>query len=148
MVEGEKAVRQPSEGLVRWFGDWPLPRWLDWSPELTRLESEMRLEEVREGDELVVRAEMPGLDPEKDVDIQVTDHVLRIRAERRQETKTEDAKGFRSEFRYGTFLRTLPLPRSATDQDVKATYKDGILEVRIPIDETRTEGTKIPVERG
>ena len=149
MAEVEKVTRDPFEGLSRWFSDWPLPRWFEWRPEaLTQLESQIRLEELREGDEYVVRAEMPGLDPEKDVDIEVTDHTLRIRAERRQETKTEDAKGYRSEFRYGSFLRTVPLPSAATEKDVKATYKDGILEVRVPIDETRAEGKKIPVQHG
>jgi len=149
MGEVERTTRDPFEGLTRWFGDWPWPRWLDWKPDvLTQLESTMRVEEAREGDEYVVRAEMPGLDPDKDVDIQVTDHTLRIRAERRQETKTEDAEGYRTEFRYGSFVRTVPLPSAATEEDVKATYKDGILEVRVPIDETRAEGKKIPVSRG
>jgi HSP20 family protein len=149
MGEVEKLTREPFEGLTRWFGEWPLPRWFDWRPELmTPLESEMRLEELREGDEYVVRAEMPGLDPAKDVDIELADHTLRIRAERRQETKSEDAKGYRSEFRYGAFLRTVPLPTATTEKDVKATYKDGILEVRVPIDEARAEGKKVPVARG
>jgi HSP20 family protein len=149
MGEVEKATRDPFESLSRWFGEWPWPRWFEWRPDvLTELGSQMRVEELREGDEYVVRAEMAGLDPEKDVDIEVTDHTLRIRAERRQETKTEDAKGYRSEFRYGSFVRTVPLPTGATEKDVKATYKDGILEVRVPIDESRAEAKKISVGRG
>jgi HSP20 family protein len=125
-----------------------VPRW----PEFVRgrllegLES-MRVEEFEEGDTLVVKAEMPGLDPDKDVEISVTDHTLRIRAERRQESKVEEKGRYRSEFRYGSFARSVPLPAGATDQDVKATYRDGILEVRVPLDRGEAEARKIPIER-
>lgn len=90
---------------------------------------------------------MPGLDPDKDVEIDVTGQMLRIRAERRQESKTEDKGRYRSEFRYGSFSRAVPLPAGATDQDVKATYKDGILEVRVPIDHGKAEAHNIPIQR-
>lgn len=136
--------------FTRWFGDSPWPRWMELRrPELwSRLESELRVEEFREGNELVVRAEMPGIDPEKDVDIHVTDHVLSIRAERRQDTKTEEKGGYRSEFHYGSFTRAVRLPSGADESDVKASYKDGILEVRVPVSEAKAEKAKIPIQRG
>jgi HSP20 family protein len=130
---------------TRWFEE--MPRWF---PDVwrSRLDAEaIRVEEVREGDDLVVRAEMPGIDPDRDVEIEVRDHDLRLRAERREEHTTEDAGQKRSEFRYGSFSRTVPLPVGATDQDVHATYKDGILEVRIPIDQGRGRPRRIPVQR-
>jgi HSP20 family protein len=131
--------------------EFPMPRrlfdWLRW-PELSAFGEEMRVEEFAEGDEFVVRTEMPGLDPEKDIDIQIGDGTLRIRAERRQESKTSEKGGYRSEFRYGSFTRSVPLPGGTTEKDVKATYKDGILEVRMPIDKDRAEAKKISVERG
>jgi HSP20 family protein len=134
--------------------DWP-----EWSPArrlldrpefwrgLWEAEDALRVEEFQDGDTLVVRAEMPGIDPDRDVEITVANHLLRVKAERRQETKTEDKKGYRSEFRYGSFTRTLPLPAGATEDDVKAGYSDGILEVRIPIDGPAAEAKKIPVEK-
>jgi HSP20 family protein len=130
----------------RWF-DWAVPRWF---PELRRAFPEtpemLRVEELTEGDQLVVRAEMPGIDPDKDVEIHVSDHTLRLRAERRQE-RTVDEKGrYRSEFQYGSFVRSVPLPVGATEDDVKASYKDGILEVRIPVDRTAAETRKIPIQ--
>jgi HSP20 family protein len=94
-----------------------------------------------------VRAEMPGIDPDKDVDITVSDHTLHLRAERREESKSQEKGRYRSEFRYGSFSRTIELPTGATDKDVKAQYKDGILEVRIPIDRQEVEAKKIPIER-
>ncbi len=131
--------------------EWPPRRLLDWLrfPEWAGPWEgpEMKVEEFVDGGELVVRAEMPGLDPDKDVDIHVTDHTLRIRAERRQESKVEEKDGYRSEFHYGSFTRTRPLPAGASETDVKATYRDGILEIRLPVDKKAAESTKIPVQR-
>ena len=110
-------------------------------------DSEMKVEEFRDGDTLVVRAEMPGIDPDKDVEITVADRMLTLRAERRSETKTEDKKGFRSEFHYGSFSRSVRLPAGAGEDDVKATYNDGILEVRIPVDDDSNGAKKIPISR-
>jgi HSP20 family protein len=110
-------------------------------------DSEMKVEEFRDGDTLVVRAEMPGIDPDKDVEITVADRMLHLRAERRSETKTEDKKGYRSEFRYGSFSRTVRLPAGAGEDDVKASYHDGILEVRIPVDDNANGAKKIPITR-
>jgi HSP20 family protein len=108
----------------------------------------VRVEEYLDGDTAVVRAEMPGIDPDRDIEITVADHQLRIRGERRQESKTEDKNGYRSEFRYGSFTRSIPLPAGATDQDVQATYVDGVLEVRVPINRADAATKKIPVSRG
>jgi len=110
-------------------------------------DNDMKVEEFRDGDMLVVRAEMPGIDPDKDVEITVSDGMLHLSAERRSETKTEDKKGYRSEFHYGSFDRLVRLPAVATEEDITATYNDGILEVRIPIDDTRDGAKKITVSR-
>jgi HSP20 family protein len=134
--------------LSRWFDDLPVPRWADVvRGRLLEDLDGMRVEEFEDGDALVVKAEMPGLDPENDVEISVSDQTLRIRAERHQETKVEEKGRYRSEFRYGRFSRSIPLPAGATDEDVKATYRDGILEVRVPVDRGTAEARKIPVQR-
>lgn len=108
----------------------------------------IRVEELVDGNDLIVRAELPGVDPEKDVDISVQDHSLLINAHR-QERKEEKEKGsYRSEFRYGSFSRTLPLPEGVTDQDIQATYRDGVLEVRVPVPEQKQAAAKkIEVKR-
>src|ERR1019366_3887565 len=102
MAEIEK-VEEAREPGSRWLGDLAWPRWAEFRrPEFwSRLEAPMRVEEYREGNEFVVRAEMPGIDPDKDVELQVSDHTLRIRAERKEETKTQEKGRYRSEFRYG-----------------------------------------------
>ena len=110
-------------------------------------ESPMKIEEFESDGKLVIRAEMPGIDPDEDVEITVDDHQLHLRAERRSETKDEDVTGWRSEFRYGSFERTMPLPKGSTEDDVSATYTDGILEIRVPIDREADTTKHIPITR-
>ena len=106
----------------------------------------LRVEELADGDTLVVRAELPGIDPDKDVEISMHDGMLHIRAERRESSESKDKAEYRSEFRYGMFERTLPLPTGVTESEVKATYKDGILEVRLPRS-TEARSATVPVVR-
>lgn len=111
----------------------------------------IRVEEFVDGDTLVVRAEAPGLDPEKDVDVSVVDGALQIRAERKEEKEEKGKDGYRSEFRYGSFFRSLPLPQDVKEEDIKASYKDGVLEVRAPLPKSalaESKRTKLPITRG
>ena len=113
-------------------------------------EPTMKVEEFRENGTLVVRAELPGVDPDKDVEITVENGRLHIHGERREETKTEDKENssYHSEFRYGSFDRILPLPAGTGEDAVTATYRDGILEVRLPVDDAVAAAKKIPVAKG
>ncbi|MCM3687313.1 Hsp20/alpha crystallin family protein [Kocuria rosea] len=109
-----------------------------------------KVEEFHDGEAMVIRAELPDIDPEQDVELTVVDDTLRLRAERRQKSERKDKATYRSEFRYGSFYRTLPLPAGTKEDDITATYKDGVLEVRAPVrgaDEL-TGTKKIPVTRG
>jgi HSP20 family protein len=83
------------------------------------------------GDEVVVRAEMPNVDP-ANVDVTVTDEAITIKATVRQDEENKDRSYYRRELRYGAYVRKLPLPAEVKGGDAKATYKDGILEVKIP----------------
>lgn len=101
------------------------PRWLE-AGDL------IRVEEYREDGTLVVRADLPGIDPDKDVELTVSDGMLHIEAERREEEKREEKGYLRREVRYGSLSRSLPLPAGVTGADITAVYKDGVLEIRIP----------------
>jgi HSP20 family protein len=139
-----RSERWPGRRMAEWLD------WLDWPtfPSLGEGERMLRIEEKREDDVLVIRAEMPGIDPAKDVDITVRDRMVEIRAERREEKTSEEKGTRRSEFRYGSFARTVPLPDEAKEGDVKATYKDGILEIRVPCAPApHAEARRIAVER-
>jgi HSP20 family protein len=125
-----------------WLGGGPLGDWSMW-PAFTA-ETQMKVEEFMDDGTLVVRAELPGIDPDEDVEISVTDHVLTISAERRREQKVEEKGSYRSEFEYGSFVRSMRLPANATEDDIVATYQDGILEVRVPMTEV-AETRKVAV---
>lgn len=106
----------------------------------------LRVEEQRDGDDLVVRFEIPGVDPEHDIELTVLDGIMHIRARREERSEHDEQGGFRSEFRYGSFVRNLALPPGEDANDIRASYKDGILEVRIPArSEQKPEAKHIPV---
>ena len=111
-------------------------------------EDRLRIEQELTDGTMVIRAEVPGVDPDKDVEITVANGVLRMRVERRSEKKEEKAGWGRSEFRYGSFERAMRVPDNVEQGDVKASYKDGILEVRFPWKAPTTpEAMRVPVTR-
>jgi len=108
----------------------------------------LRVEEYQDEGSMIVRAEVPGIDPEKDVDITLTGDQLRIEVKHEERTEKKSKKGYRSEFRYGSFSRTVSLPSPVDEKDVQASYRDGILEIRIPVpEEPKPESRKIPISR-
>jgi HSP20 family molecular chaperone IbpA len=103
----------------------------------------IRVEDRVEDDHYVIRAELPGIDPDKDVKITVDDHSLVIDAERTDESTDKT----RTEFQYGSFHRAMSLPTGVKTGDVTATYTDGILTVTIGITKA-APAHQIPIERG
>jgi len=132
-----------------WESAFPsLSRW-GWRPsELIDVPDQqmMRIEETRENGNLVIRAELPGINAEKDVDISLLGNVLTIQAERREKREDKDAGVYRSEFRYGSFARQLSLPRGCSLDDVKASYENGILEVKVPMNGSSEKPVKVKVQ--
>jgi HSP20 family protein len=101
-----------------------------------------RVEESIRDDRYVIRAELPGLDPENDIEVTVDGRILTIRAERRRQDTGPD----RSEFRYGSLARAVRLPARVDAAEVAARYDKGVLEVTVPVPEIKQEGTPIPVQ--
>ena len=119
----------------RMFGMWPtflLLRGPVATAQHGLTESFIPVNEYYQDGSVVIRAEMPGIDPDKDVDVTVTGRMLHIKAERRQEENVVEEHDLRREIQHGSFERTLPLPEGVTETDVIATYKDGILEIVVP----------------
>lgn len=130
--------------------EWPTVSWPEWWRRWMDLEPAgwLRTEEFYDGDTLVVRAETPGIDPDKDVDISVAGGVVTIKVHREEKAEHKGKRGYRSEFRYGEFVRELDLPQGLSADDVKASYSNGILEVRVPrAAEQEAGGTKVPITR-
>lgn len=102
----------------------------------------MRLEDELKDGSYEVRAELPGVDPAKDVDITVRDGQLTIKAER---SEKKEAHG-RSEFAYGSFVRTVTLPQGADEDGIKASYDKGILTVSVPVADAKPTEKHVQVE--
>lgn len=103
----------------------------------------VRIEDYVEDDTYVIKAEMPGIDPEEDVNIQVDGDMLVIQGERRDEEHEKN----RHEFHYGSFSRTLPLPHGCKAEDITATYTDGVLKLTVPLEGQAEAPRRIPVQR-
>jgi HSP20 family protein len=82
-------------------------------------------------DAINLKLEIPGLEA-KDLDVQVTAEAVAISGERRSETKSEEKGMTRSEFRYGSFRRVIPLPARVQNDSVQAEYKNGVLHLNLP----------------
>ncbi len=120
-----------------------VPDLIDWfeEPFLTLrpyLAQPIRVEESITDDHYTVRAELAGIDPEKDVEVTVGSGYLTIHAKRTDKTEGKH----RSEFRYGSFTRSLPLPPSTDDDDVTAAYRDGILTVSVGLKGEKKESAR------
>jgi HSP20 family protein len=88
--------------------------------------------ELQETDDAVyLKLELPGMEA-KDIDLQVTDKAVYVSGERKSQTKTEEKGKIKSEFHYGKFQRVIPLPTRIQNTNVKAEYKDGILNLTLP----------------
>jgi HSP20 family molecular chaperone IbpA len=98
----------------------------------------IRVEDFIEGDHYIVRAELAGIDPAKDAEVTVGSGYLTIRAERHDKTESKH----RTEFRYGSFSRTLPLPGDANTEDITASYDHGILTVSVGIKAAKKDEVK------
>jgi len=82
------------------------------------------------GDEVVYAFDLPGI-PEDKISVELDDKALTVTAEREREEKVEDGRYFRFERRFGTFSRTIGLPQGVTEQQIKAEYKNGVLELHV-----------------
>ncbi len=96
-------------------------------------------------DQLEVKVEVPGVDPD-DIEISVQDDVLTITGERKSEKEEKGDHTYRREMAYGRFSRALALPTSIVADEVEATSRNGVLTIRIPKSEVRKPKT-IPVKK-
>ena len=99
-----------------------------WEARPKRPAIEARIEDGK----FIVRAELPGIDP-KNIDIKVVGDVLTIKGSREEKSETKKADYLRREIRYGAFERSISLPEKIKAEDLKATYRDGILELVAPM---------------
>jgi HSP20 family protein len=109
----------------RLFDEWLDGRERAWTP---------AVDVVREDGHLVVRADLPGIKPEE-VKIEVEDDILTVSGEHRESKEEKDKHYVRRERRYGSFSRSMTLPKGITVKDIKAETHNGVVEVTIPLPE-------------
>lgn len=99
-----------------------------------------------EKDDVVVKAEVPGMDKDN-IEVTLSDSTLTIKGEKKKEEEIKEENYYRSERSYGSFVRTLDLPKEVHADKVKATFKNGVLEVRMPkTEEAKAKEIKVKVE--
>ena len=116
----------------RMFDEWLDGRERAWTP---------AIDVVRDDGHLVVRADLPGINPEE-VKIEVEDDILTISGEHEERTEEKDKDYVRRERRYGSFSRSMALPGGVDAKKITASTRDGVVEVTVPLPK---EATKEPV---
>lgn len=141
-------LRQVTSELDRMFDEpWTLFRWPSatvatpdapvWAP---------KVDVVTKDNTLITRVDLPGMKKE-DVHVEVEDGFLALSGERKKETKEEKDNFYREEREYGSFCRTVPLPKGVKADDVKATFTNGVLEVTVPLPAIgKPNGRTIPIQ--
>ncbi len=105
---------------------------------------EPAIESYFEDDKMVVRADLPGIDP-KNVEITVSGDTLTIKGSREEKREEKDRNFVFKEVSYGTFERSINLPDGIKAEDIKASYKDGVLELTAPAPKELT-ARKVPID--
>jgi len=106
-----------------------------------------RVESYHKNGSYVVKADLPGVNP-KDIHVTVEGDHLILRGERKMDRETKRRDFSRREFFYGTFQRSVPIPRGMKAEAIKAKYHDGVLEITAPIEKTHLpKEVKVDVEK-
>lgn len=126
-----RAVDRPQSGELE------IVKTGDWSPRVDIAETD---------NAFIIKAEIPEVKKD-DVKVTVENGVLSITGERKQEKEEKGKKFHRIERYYGSFCRSFTLPENADGKQVKATFKEGILNVEIPkTKEAATKATEVKIE--
>ena len=134
--------------IVKWD---PFKTMLDWNDRVAPVAFEgierawaPVVDVYAKGDDIVVHAELPGVEKD-DIEIHVENGTLTINGERKRASEIEEGKVYRLERAYGSFTRRFSLPKGLDASGVKASFKDGVLEVTLPKAE-EAKPRKIEVE--
>jgi HSP20 family protein len=147
-LEPFKELEEMSEEMGRFFEEFVDRPWFPalMRRPLARREWTPAIEMIDKKDEVLVRAEMPGID-KKDIHVSVAGDILTIKGERKAREEVKEENYYRCEFAYGSFSRSVSLPAGIETEKIKAECKDGILEVHLPrTKEVKETAKEITVE--
>lgn len=132
-----RPLRELSRDMLELFEHNPL-QYLDLRPP--------RVDVYQTEEEVIITAEIPGVD-KKDLDVYVDESTVKLAGQFRQSNEFRDEHVYRSERRYGSFSRSIPLPTEVKSDKAKAEYKDGVLSITIPKKEPgRLNGRRIQIQ--
>ena len=123
------------------FKDFPPFRMEDFD----RVEWVPQIEVLQTNGQLMVRADLPGLTKD-DVKVELTDDMLTLSGERKEEKEEKRENYYRSERNYGSFYRQIPLPEGAKTEDAAATFRNGVLEITMPAPKVETSTRKLEIK--
>ncbi len=156
-IKKEVAPWRPFSEMSRWERDmervfddflghrWPVlgERW--WPSQAVGL-SIPAVDLYEEKDEIVAKTELPGVAKE-DIQVNITDHMLTIKGEKKREEETKEKNFYRSERSYGAFSRSIELPSEIHAEKARASFKNGVLELHLPkTEEAKKKEVKVKVE--
>ena len=129
-------MREFTKEMDRAFSSFPTEEFTfkDWVPTIEMKET---------NGNLVVTADLPGIN-KQDINVEISDRTLTIQGERKMEKNEEKEGLYRSERRYGRFYRSILLPDTAKTDQIKAEMHDGVLELKVPLTESKRT-RQIPV---
>lgn len=139
------AQRMMDQFFGRSLRPWWRERWLGAEPMEISAPS---LDVYVEQNDIVIKAELPGMEKD-DIQVNLSNHTLTLKGEKKREEKIKEEDYFCSERAYGSFSRTLELPGDVQGEKVSASFKNGVLEIRLPVAEAAKAKTiKVKVEEG
>jgi HSP20 family protein len=139
---------QPFGEMAGWKRD--MEKWPPWdSLRLTERASGVAVPAVdlyEENNEIVAKAELPGME-KADIQVSISDHLLTIKGEKKKEEEIKEEDYYRSERSCGSFVRNVELPKEVQAETARASFKNGILELRLPKrEESKKKEVRVKVE--
>jgi HSP20 family protein len=129
-------IARMERNMERMFEDFFGPRWSPfrrsfWPMRQAAAMSSVEVDVYEEKEEVVVKAELPGMEKDE-ININVSDHVLTLKGEKKKEEDVKDEDYHFSERSYGAFVRSIEFPTQVQTEKAKASFKNGVLEIRLP----------------
>jgi HSP20 family protein len=145
-------MRRFTKDMERLFNDFEDFRFSNFFKQLAPFRGELetvewvpQIEVLQNNGQFMVRAELPGLTKD-DVKVEVTDNLLSISGERKEEKEDKSEGFYRSERSYGSFYRQIPLPEGAHTENADATFRNGVLEITMPAPKMETATRKLEIK--